>query len=107
MSFNITYITIEPEMDIIPIVIGLAAGIVGLIIGFTLYQTHFKYPPTVRKIRKLRKKVKKGKKVKTFMLNIRKDIVNNEIQDKLQILSFRVEQEKEIQIKDIKTNKED
>lgn len=105
VSFNITYITIEPGMDIIPIVIGLAAGIVGLIVGFTLYQTHFKYPPTVRKIRKLRKKVKKGKKVKSFMLNIRKDIVNNEIQDKLQILSFRVEQEKEIQIKDIKKPK--
>lgn len=106
VSLYITFITIEPGMDILPLVLGLSAGIVGLVAGFTLYQVHFKYPPLIRKVRKLRKKVKKDKKVKHFMLNTRKDIINNNIQNKLQILSLEIEQERELEIKDVKKIKE-
>jgi len=107
VSFSITYITITAGMDIMPLIIGLSAGIAVLIVGFTLYQTHFKYPPIVRKVKKLRKKVKKGRKLKPLILNTRKDLVNNYIQDKIQILSLEVEQEGEIQIKNIKKIKEE
>ncbi|MHA1376155.1 MAG: hypothetical protein ACTSR7_17905, partial [Promethearchaeota archaeon] len=46
------------------LIIILSAGMLGIIGFFTLYQTHFKYPPMVRKIRKIRKKINKDKKIK-------------------------------------------
>ncbi len=106
VSLYITYIRITGGMDIMPFVIGLSAGIATLIVGFTLYQTHFKYPPIVRKVRKLRRNVRKGRKLKPIIVNSRKDLVNNKLQDRTQILSLEIEQEK-IQIKDNKEFKQE
>ncbi|MFX1419387.1 MAG: hypothetical protein ACFE9N_10745 [Promethearchaeota archaeon] len=91
VSFYITYIRITAGMDFMPLIIALSAAVAVLIIGFTLYQTHFKYPHTVRKVRKLRKKIKKGKKLKSLILNTRKELINNYFQDNIQTLSLDVE----------------
>ena len=47
-----------------------------------LYQTHFKYPPTIRKIRKLKKKIRKEKKLKKLEITTRENIISNSITDK-------------------------
>ena len=51
----------------------LSGSLVALVVGVTLYQFRFKYPPTVRKSRKIRKKIRKGKKTKPV-----KDIISRE-----------------------------
>ncbi len=60
--------------DYTPIVIGLTAGLFGLIIVFAAYQMHYKYPPIVRKIKKLKKNVRKGRKTKPLLLNKREEL---------------------------------
>jgi len=55
---------VSPGPNLSWLIYVLFGGIFSLVIGFTLYQTHYKYPPTVRKSRKIRKKIKKGKKTK-------------------------------------------
>ncbi len=60
--------------DYTPIVIGLTAGIIGLVSIFAAYQLHYKNPPVVRKIRKLKKNVKKGRKTKPLLLNKREEL---------------------------------
>ena len=88
VSLCISYRIIEPGIDILPIVIGLTAGIVGLILGFTLYQTYLKYPPLVRKIRKIRKKINKDKKIKpTSSLN-RELLVAKNLQNKIKLHEY-------------------
>jgi len=59
--------------DLTMLFLTLSGAFVALVVGFTLYQVRFKYPPTVRKSRKIRKKIKKGKKTKPL-----KDIVSRE-----------------------------
>ncbi|MFX1322414.1 MAG: hypothetical protein ACFFAQ_12315 [Promethearchaeota archaeon] len=92
-SLIISYIIIEPESivkkpDYSWIIYTLGIGIIGLITVFTLYQTHFKYPPLVRKIKKLRKKMRKGKKTKTRILKTRDDIIIKNYHDSKQILKL-------------------
>jgi len=55
----------------------LIGAILGLVLLFTLYQTHFKYPPIVRKIRKLKKKVRKSKKTKQILVNTREQLIKD------------------------------
>ncbi|MFX1462354.1 MAG: hypothetical protein ACFFBF_04825, partial [Promethearchaeota archaeon] len=57
---------------------------------FTLYQTHFKYPPMVRKIRKLKKKVQKTKKTKPILVKQREEIVKESIQSQTQFLHIDI-----------------
>ncbi|MFX1489053.1 MAG: hypothetical protein ACFFBI_07890 [Promethearchaeota archaeon] len=66
----------------------LIGGIVGLVSVFTLYQTHFKYPPMVRKIRKLKKKIKKEKKLKPVLLSKRNDIISHNIEAQKKVLNL-------------------
>jgi hypothetical protein len=68
----------------------LIGGIIVVVSIFALYQTHFKYPPKVRKIRKLRKKVRKGKKLKPIILDNREDIVKSGIQEKQDIIKLEI-----------------
>ena len=89
-----------PGLDITIIIISLTAGIVGLSVGFILYQTHFKYPPKVRMMRKIRKKISKGKKLKPLIVNTRDNIIASEIERNKDILII----EKEIEDKIIKKN---
>ncbi|KKM63003.1 hypothetical protein LCGC14_1515910 [marine sediment metagenome] len=90
--FEITLIVSNPEvgpgLDLSWLVFVLIGGIVGLVSIFTLYQTHFKYPPMVRKIKKLRKKISKGKTTKSILVKMREDIIDCSLQDSLQLLKL-------------------
>ncbi len=91
-SFELTLIVSEPiaktGADLTWLIYVLIGGIVGLVSVFTLYQTHFKYPPMVRKIRKLRKKIRKGKKSKLILTSKRSEIIENSIREKTQIIEL-------------------
>ncbi|MHA2049741.1 MAG: hypothetical protein ACW986_09015 [Promethearchaeota archaeon] len=76
--------TLGPDLTLL--IIGLAAGALVLGIVILLYQTHFKFPPTVRKIRKLRKKIRKEKKVKPIQIKDRPSLVDDYIKKSNQIL---------------------
>ena len=78
----------ESGLDLTLLVIGLTGGIMGLVSVFIAYQKHFKYPPMVRKVRKLKKKINKGKKTKPLLIAKREDIITNNLQDTLQILTL-------------------
>jgi hypothetical protein len=77
--------------DFFMLFIILAGAFVALVLGFTLYEVRFKYPPTVRKSRKIRKKIKKGKKTKPI-----KDIASREdlIKDRLESNVETIQSEK-------------
>jgi hypothetical protein len=75
----------------------LIGAILGLVLIFTLYQTHFKYPPMVRKIRTLKKKVKKAKKMKPILVSKREEIIGRSIEDQKDILGTEFIRKKEIE----------
>jgi len=80
------------------LIIILSAGMLGIIGFFTLYQTHLKYPPMVRKIRKIRKKINKDKKIKSTSLLKREILVAKNLQDKINIAEYEhtpIEKKKE------------
>ena len=79
----ITYIILEPGFDILPLIIGLSGGILAIVIGYVSYQTHFKYPPMVRKMKKIRKKINKGGKIKPTNILNRNILVAKNLQDKI------------------------
>jgi len=84
-------VVVPPGPDITIIIISLVAGVVGLSVGFALYQTHFKYPPKVRMMRKVRKKISKGKKLKPLTVNTRENIITSEIESNREILNIEKE----------------
>jgi len=92
-DFEITLRVEAPTGGDIPLIIilSLAVGVVGLSIGFVLYQTHFKFPPEVRKMRKMRKKISKGKKLKPLTVNTRTNIISSKIERNKDILRLEKE----------------
>jgi len=90
----INYIFLEPGMNMLPLIIGLAAGIAGVTLLFALYQVYFKYPANVRKIRKLKKKVRKGKTMKPFKLSTRAKLIDDKYHEKIQPLNLEKNQER-------------
>ena len=96
VSLDISYIIVEPDEPIEPgpdmswMVYTLMSAIIGIVIVIGLYQGHFKYPPTVRKIRKLRKKVKKAKKMKPIIVGKREEIIRNNFKDQKRILDLEM-----------------
>ncbi len=84
--------TTSPGADLSWLIYVLVGGIVGLVMIFTLYQTHFKYPPMVRKIRKLRKKVRKNKKTKPILIEGRESIIKTEFQNKIDATEIELKQ---------------
>ena len=92
VSLIILYVSIKPGIDTTPYIIGLTAGIIGLVTAFSLYQFHFKYPPLVRKVRKLRKKVRKSKKTKPILVNKRDEIVKSNFQSQIKFLNIELPQ---------------
>ncbi|OLS20513.1 MAG: hypothetical protein HeimC3_40270 [Candidatus Heimdallarchaeota archaeon LC_3] len=109
-SYEITLSAVKkPKSDQTWLIYTLTAGIVGLVSVFTLYQTHYKYPPMVRKIRKLRKKIRKGKRPKKMILTSKRSkIIENNIKEKTQIIGLESKTSyKEIdKLKDVKEIKE-
>ena len=86
-NFQITLNVISyPGPDYSWLVYILIGAMIGLGTFIGLYQTHFKYPPLVRKIRKLRKKIGKGKKGKPIMIKKREEIINTNIQNNFELL---------------------
>ena len=86
-SFNVYRITLNvvsvapPDFTIL--FISLAGGVAALVVGFTLYEVRFKYPPLVRKSRKVRKKISKGKKTKPIKdITSRDDLIKEYIESK-------------------------
>lgn len=92
-NFEVTLNVIKlPGPDWSWLVYILIGSIIGLGTFIGLYQTHFKYPPMVRKIRKLRKKIGKDrKKIKPIDIDRREEIVANSMQNKLELLRVEVE----------------
>jgi len=75
ITLIVTTPTVRPGQDISWLIYVLGGGIAGLITIFALYQTHFKYPPLVRRIRALKKKIRKNKRVKPLIVQKRDKIV--------------------------------
>ncbi|MFX1302871.1 MAG: hypothetical protein ACFE9X_05900 [Promethearchaeota archaeon] len=91
-EYKITLIVSTPSTtagpDLSWLIYALIGGIIVLITVFTLYQTHYKYPPMVRKIRKLKKKVRKTKKTKPILVPKRDDIIETNFQNQVKILDL-------------------
>ena len=108
---DISYIIIildEPGVDWTLLIIVLIALIAGLVITFSLYQTHFKYPPIVRKIRKLRKKIRKGKTSKKVLTKKREELVKNGSKEQIKILNFdTISPKKVVKVEKIKEIKKE
>ncbi len=96
LTLVVTAPTVTPGPNLSWLIYVLAGGIVGLVSIFTLYQTHFKYPPMVRKIRKLKKKVRKAKKTKPILVNKRDEIINNELQNQIKSIEYEVLQPEQV-----------
>jgi hypothetical protein len=92
-SFEIYRITLTVESETVAdftlLFISLAGGLVALVIGFTLYEVRFKYPPLVRKSRKIRKKISKGKKTKPMKdLTSRDDLIKEHLESSVESIQF-------------------
>ncbi len=96
----------QPDLGwLIYVLTGAMIGLVGI---FTLYQTHFKYPPLVRKIRKLKKIVRKAKKSKPILVNKRDEIITNSLQNQINILATKsIQPEKDVMIEKTPIKKEE
>ena len=73
----------------------LSGLLVALVVGFTLYQVRFKYPPIVRKSRKIRKKIRKGKNTK-FIKDIasREELIKDHLESNVEIIQLEEKTEK-------------
>ncbi|MHA1669287.1 MAG: hypothetical protein ACTSV5_01785 [Promethearchaeota archaeon] len=90
ITYKITLnVVSESFPDYTLLFIGLAGGFVALLVGLTLYQTHFKYPPLVRKIRKIRKKINKDKKIKPTGSLSRELLVAKNLQNKIKLSEYK------------------
>ena len=100
ISYQLTINAITPAApDYTWLILSLSGGVVGIVLVFSLYQFHFKYPPMVRKIRKLRKNIRKEKKTKPILLSQRNEIMQNKFRSQVDIIGF------ESQLPDMKDKK--
>ncbi|MFX1390107.1 MAG: hypothetical protein ACFE9Z_08605 [Promethearchaeota archaeon] len=88
ITLNVGAYVPTPQPDLGWLIYVLGGAILGLVLVFTLYQTHFKYPPMVRKIRKLKKKVKKKKKAKLILVNSREETIKNSMENRMKDLNL-------------------
>ena len=89
-TYEITLNVVSVTPDDFSLLFITLAGVLGaLVLGITLYVTHFKYPPTVRKSRKLRKKIRKGKKTKPVKDIIsREDLIKDHLESNVEIIQL-------------------
>jgi hypothetical protein len=92
-SFETYQITLNvvsvPPDDFSLLFITLAGALFALVIGFTLYEVRFKYPPTVRKSRKIRKKIRKGKKTKPVKdITSREELIKDHLESNAEIIQL-------------------
>jgi len=87
VSLDISYIILEPDepiqrgSDLSWLVYILIGAIIGIVVIIGTYQSHFKFPPIVRKIRKLKKKLKKSKGTNPILVFKREEIIENNFKD--------------------------
>jgi len=82
-SLELTINAFSPPNPLFDLLVYILMGGIVIVSGvILLYQTHFKYPPTIRKIRKLKKKIRKEKKLKKLEITTRENIISNNITDK-------------------------
>lgn len=86
ITLNVVSVT-PPDFSLL--FIALAGALVVLVVGFTLYEVRFKYPPTVRKSRKIRKKIKKGKKTKPIEdIASREDLIKDHLESNVETIQL-------------------
>ncbi len=86
-SFQLTINALSPPNPLLDLLIYILLGAIVVVSGgIVLYQTHFKYPPTIRKIRKLKKKIRKEKKLKKIEISNRGNIISNRITEKTALI---------------------
>ncbi|MFX1457657.1 MAG: hypothetical protein ACFFDB_20005 [Promethearchaeota archaeon] len=97
----------QPDLGLLIYI--LTGGMIGLVVIFTLYQTHFKFPPLVRKIRKLKKKISKGKKTHPLLVSNREETALKNFKVGLKVLEphIRIVPEGFKNLKDKSLKKED
>lgn len=110
VSLIISYTIFEPNpiierVDYTWIIYALLIGVAGIITAFTLYQTHYKYPPLVRKLRKLRKKVRKGKKIKPIISKDRQEIIKIKYMEYMKSVKLEILEDKNLKL-NLNKNKE-
>ena len=89
LNYKITLNVVSESLpDYTLLFMALAGAFVALIVGLTLYQTHFKYPPLVRKIRKIKKKISKDKNIKPIGTLSRELLVAKNLQDKIIVSEY-------------------
>jgi len=82
-NFELTINAFSPPNPLFDLLVYiLMGGIVVVSAAILLYQTHFKYPPIIRKIRKLKRKIRKEKKLRKIEIPNRGVIINNRVTDK-------------------------
>jgi hypothetical protein len=87
-EITINVVSVTPD-DFSLLFIALAGVLGALVLGITLYVTHFKYPPTVRKSRKLRKKIRKGKKTKPVKdITSREELIKDHLESNVEIIQL-------------------
>jgi hypothetical protein len=97
-EITLNVVSVTPP-DFSTIFILLAGALVTLVIGFTLYEVRFKYPPTVRKSRKIRKKIRKGKKTKPVKdIASREDLIKAHLESNVE--TIQLEKKTEIGLKE-------
>ena len=83
-SFQLTINAFSPPNPLLDLLVYILMGGIVVVSGaILLYQTHFKYPPIIRKIRKLKKKIRKEKKLKNLEIKTRGNIISNRISEKI------------------------
>ncbi len=112
ITLVVTRSAVSPGPNLSWLISLLVYGFIGviLVVGtiFTLYIKRWRFPPLVRKIRALRKKVSKVKKTKPVMVNKREEIIKNNLQDSMKILSLELIQPEKIdKIEKINLEKEE
>ncbi len=97
ITLNVVSVT-PPDFSLL--FITLVGALVVLVVGFTLYEVRFKYPPTVRKSRKIRKKIKKGKKTKPVKdIASREDLIKDHLESNVETIQLEKKTENELKEK--------
>lgn len=83
LTLNVETETLGTQPNLGWLIYLLTGAMISLVVIFTLYQIHFKFPPMVRKIRKLKKLIRKDKTSKSVLVKKRDDYINRINQDQI------------------------
>ncbi|NVM36859.1 MAG: hypothetical protein HWN81_14780 [Candidatus Lokiarchaeota archaeon] len=108
LTLNVETETLGAQPNLGWLIYVLTGAIIGLVVIFTLYQTHFKFPPMVRKIRKLKKLIRKDKTSKSVLVKKRDDYINRINQDQINnITTESIHPKKDLMIEKMSLDKDE